>query len=86
MNVSNFDAIWVVRDLDSLSKNYRAQVILKEAKEAIKKGFKEIWLLGQNVNDYYPIPFAELLRKVAAIPGDFQIRPFSPGTFSGYEY
>jgi len=34
MNVSNFDAIWVVRDLDSLRKNYRAQVILKEAKEA----------------------------------------------------
>lgn len=52
--------------------------ILKEAREAIKKGFKEIWLLGQNVNDYYPFPFAELLRKVAAIPGDFQIRFTSP--------
>lgn len=52
--------------------------ILKETRQAIKKGFKEIWLLGQNVNDYYPIPFAELLRKVLTIPGDFQIRFTSP--------
>jgi len=26
--------------------------VLKEVKNAIDKGFKEIWLLGQNVNDY----------------------------------
>jgi tRNA-2-methylthio-N6-dimethylallyladenosine synthase len=28
------------------------QDILREVKEAVKNGFKEIWLLGQNVNDY----------------------------------
>lgn len=29
-----------------------AKDILKEVKEAVKNGAKEIWLLGQNVNDY----------------------------------
>jgi tRNA-2-methylthio-N6-dimethylallyladenosine synthase len=52
--------------------------ILREARGAIKKGFKEIWLLGQNVNDYSPIPFTDLLKKVAALPGDFKIRFTSP--------
>jgi len=28
------------------------QQILKEVKSLVQKGFKEIWLLGQNVNDY----------------------------------
>ena len=56
---------------------------LKEAKEVIKKGFREIWLLGQNVNDYtspaYPsINFPKLLKMVNDIPGDFQIRFTSP--------
>jgi tRNA-2-methylthio-N6-dimethylallyladenosine synthase len=29
-----------------------AQDIIKEVKKLVKKGYKEIWLLGQNVNDY----------------------------------
>jgi len=57
--------------------------ILKEAKNAIKKGFKEIWLLGQNVNDYNSpscssIDFPKLLELVNKIPGTFQIRFTSP--------
>jgi tRNA-2-methylthio-N6-dimethylallyladenosine synthase len=32
------------------------QEILKEVKNLIKKGYKEIWLLGQNVNDYISRP------------------------------
>jgi len=31
-------------------RNY--QDIVKEVKDLVKKGYKEIWLLGQNVNDY----------------------------------
>jgi len=59
------------------------QEILKEVKRTIKNGLKEIWLLGQNVNDYHSpidksINFAELLRMVNDIPGKFSIRFMSP--------
>lgn len=62
--------------------------ILDEAKNAVQKGSKEIWLLGQNVNDYNSkqetenreqvINFAKLLEMVNTIPGNFQIRFISP--------
>jgi len=57
--------------------------ILKEIKNIIQKGFKEIWLLGQNVNDYQSpvnssINFARLLKMVDGIPGDFKFFFTSP--------
>jgi tRNA-2-methylthio-N6-dimethylallyladenosine synthase len=57
--------------------------ILKETEDLIKKGFKEIWLLGQNVNDYTSptdssINFPKLLKEVSDLPGNFQIRFMSP--------
>lgn len=59
--------------------------ILEEAKEAIKNGAKEIWLLGQNVNAYSFktqnskfVNFAKLLKMVNEIEGDFWIRFTSP--------
>ncbi len=60
------------------------QEILKEIRGFIKKGFKEIWLLGQNVNDYTSstdsstINFSKLLKMVNNIPGRFWIRFTSP--------
>jgi tRNA-2-methylthio-N6-dimethylallyladenosine synthase len=59
------------------------QEILEEAKNVIKKGDKEIWLLGQNVNDYTSpgdssVDFPKLLRQVSDIPGNFWIRFISP--------
>jgi len=57
--------------------------ILKEAKDVAHRDFKEIWLLGQNVNDYSwnmehgtwnKVNFAKLLRMVNDIPGNFWIR------------
>jgi tRNA-2-methylthio-N6-dimethylallyladenosine synthase len=54
--------------------------ILKEAEKAVKNGAKEIWLLGQNVNDYKwnNINFAKLLKMVNEIPGNFWLRFTSP--------
>jgi len=57
--------------------------ILKEIKESLKKGVKEIWLLGQNVNSYKSpensrINFQKLLEMANGIPGDFWIRFTSP--------
>ena len=57
--------------------------ILKEVKNLIKKEFKEIWLLGQNVNSYKSpfnrsINFPKLLKMVQGIPGNFWIRFMSP--------
>ena len=59
------------------------QRILKEAHRLIKDGAKEIWLLGQNVNDYLSpddksINFAKLLKMVSELPGDFSVRFTSP--------
>lgn len=63
------------RDVDS---------ILKEVKDLHDKGFKEVTLLGQNVNSYGLLPngkrpengtsFAELLRKVAQSVPDMRVR------------
>jgi tRNA-2-methylthio-N6-dimethylallyladenosine synthase len=51
------------------------QQILKEVRSLVKEGFKEIWLLGQNVNSYQfkKTNFAQLLRKINKIPGKFWI-------------
>lgn len=56
------------------------QEILREVKRSIQKGHKEIWLLGQNVNDYKSggVNFAKLLKLVNNIPGNFSIRFMSP--------
>ncbi|MDI6602783.1 MAG: MiaB/RimO family radical SAM methylthiotransferase [Patescibacteria group bacterium] len=69
------------------------QEILKEVKDLVERGYKEIWLLGQNVNSYgvqretdakqktkqtRKINFPKLLKMVNDIPGDFSIRFTSP--------
>ncbi|MEA3344293.1 MAG: MiaB/RimO family radical SAM methylthiotransferase [Patescibacteria group bacterium] len=57
--------------------------ILKEIEEIVKKRFKEIWLLGQNVNDYISpsdtnINFTELLKLVDDLSENIWIRFTSP--------
>ena len=59
------------------------KAILKEAKRFIQKGFREIWLLGQNVNDYQSptdrsVDFTKLLRTINALAGNFKILFMSP--------
>ena len=53
--------------------------IIEEARNMVKAGYKEIMLLGQNVNSYgagcdHDINFAKLLRMINDIEGDFRIR------------
>ena len=53
--------------------------IVNEARTMISDGFKEIMLLGQNVNSYgkgesHGVNFAKLLRMINDIDGDFRIR------------
>ena len=57
--------------------------ILKEARKMVADGFKDITLLGQNVNSYHSpvcdeqgneVGFPELLRMINDIEGDFRIR------------
>ena len=61
-----------------------AKSILKEIKNLAKENYKEIWLLGENVNSYNKenrkkptyklLDFPELLRETNKIPGNFWIR------------
>ncbi len=58
--------------------------IIKEIKQTLKeKNIKEIWLLGQNVNDYNcpknpKINFSKLIKEIDKIPNDFKLFFLSP--------
>ncbi len=58
--------------------------ILKEVKDLVIKKYKEIWLLGQNVNSYHysgnkgTVNFPNLLKKINDISGNFWVRFTSP--------
>ncbi|MBN2815834.1 MAG: tRNA (N6-isopentenyl adenosine(37)-C2)-methylthiotransferase MiaB [Campylobacterales bacterium] len=64
-------------------------LILQEAQRAVNKGAKEVFLLGQNVNNYgrrfsgneEKINFTELLRRLSKIEGLERIRFTSPHPF-----
>ncbi len=53
-----------------------AKEIINEVKRLVKKGYKEITLLGQNINSYHSdaVDFPKLLKTLNNIPGDFWVR------------
>jgi len=75
----------VCRDQREILKEVKNSVQkgLNPIRNAISNGAREIWLLGQNVNDYQSptdtsINFAKLLKMVNDIPGDFKFFFVSP--------
>lgn len=76
---NNFCTYCIVPYVRGRERSRDPEIVVNEAKELVAQGYKEITLLGQNVNSYgkgegHGVNFAELLRRINAIPGDFTIR------------
>ncbi len=76
---NNFCSYCVVPYVRGRERSRRQPDILAEVRQLVEEGYKDITLLGQNVNSYgrdldEVTDFSDLLEAVNAIPGDFLIR------------
>ena len=75
----NFCTYCVVPYVRGRERSRRPERILDEVRQLASQGYKEIMLLGQNVNSYgkgleEPVDFTQLLRQIDEVEGDFRVR------------
>ncbi len=76
---NNFCSYCVVPYVRGRERSREASDVIDEFKSLVAEGYKEITLLGQNVNSYGKdlnprVTFSELLRTLNDLDGDFRIR------------
>ena len=76
---NNFCSYCIVPYVRGRERSRRPEDILAEAREMIAAGYRDITLLGQNVNSYgrdldCGIDFADLLAQLAELDGEFLLR------------
>ena len=76
---NNFCSYCIVPYVRGRERSREADHVLAEVRSLVEAGYREITLLGQNVNSYgkdldKPMDFADLLREIDRIPGDYLVR------------
>ena len=76
---NNFCSYCIVPYVRGRERSREKDKIVAEVRELVQKGYKDITLLGQNVNSYakdgqHDYDFADLLSELDAIEGDFVLR------------
>ena len=74
---NNFCSYCIVPYVRGRERSRRPEAVVAEVRELVESGYKDITLLGQNVNSYNGgdgYDFADLLAEIDQIPGDYRIR------------
>ncbi len=76
---NNFCSYCIVPYVRGRERSRAPEDVIAEVRELVARGYKDITLLGQNVNSYgkgeaHGVDFAELLARLDAMEGDFVLR------------